>query len=146
MNGIHGFALCSSCRIAALAVGATGSIPLSSRWRFVPENVAGAEAAEFDDSTWSDVRVPHDWAIAGPVDPNGDGATGKQPWRGVGWYRTSFKLDREAGDRVYIDFDGVMAFPQVYVNGQLAGEWDYGYTSFRVDATPFVNLNGPGRE
>jgi beta-galactosidase len=35
-----------------------------------------------------------------------------------------------------------MAFPKVYVNGKLAGEWDYGYTSFRVDATPYINFKG----
>jgi beta-galactosidase len=64
------------------------------------------------------------------------------PWKGVGWYRKSFELNRDPGDRVYLDFDGVMAFPKVYVNGQLAGEWDYGYTSFRIDATAFVNLKG----
>ncbi len=74
--------------------------------------------------------------------PKTNGFAGKLPWRGVGWYRKSFKLDRDAGDRVYLDFDGVMAFPKVYVNGKLAGEWDYGYTSFRIDATPFVNLEG----
>ncbi len=70
------------------------------------------------------------------------GSSAKLPWKGVGWYRKSFKLDRDEGDRVYLDFDGVMAFPKVYVNGKLAGEWDYGYTSFRIDATPFVNLQG----
>ena len=31
-----------------------------------------------------------------------------------------------------------MARPKVYVNGRFAGGWDYGYQSFRVDATPFV--------
>ena len=35
-----------------------------------------------------------------------------------------------------------MAFPKVYVNGKLAGEWDYGYSSFRIDATPYVKLKG----
>jgi beta-galactosidase len=50
-------------------------------------------------------------------------------------------LDKvDSGRRVYFDFDGVMAFPQVYVNGQLAGDWDYGYMSFRVDATNYVNF------
>mgnify|MGYP006202031011 CR=1 FL=1 len=28
-----------------------------------------------------------------------------------------------------------MAFPRVYVNGALAGEWDYGYASFHLDVT-----------
>ena len=44
---------------------------------------------------------------------------------------------------MYLDFDGVMAFPKVYVNGQLAGQWDYGYMSFRVDATPYVKFGQP---
>ena len=48
-----------------------------------------------------------------------------------------------AGKEVFLDFDGVMAFPQIYVNGELAGEWDYGYTSFRVDATKLVKFGEP---
>ena len=72
------------------------------------------------------------------------GHTGKLPWQGVGWYRKTFTLDpADAGKQVYLDFDGVMAFPKVYVNGKLAGEWDYGYTSFRIDATPFVKFGEP---
>ena len=97
--------------------------------------------ANFDDSEWMQVRLPHDWAIAGPFDPAGDGSTGKLPWKGVGWYRKTFDLKADySGRRVYFDFDGVMAFPKVYINGKLAGEWDYGYNSFRVDATPYVNF------
>lgn len=96
---------------------------------------------DFSDSEWEPVRLPHDWAIAGPFDPAGDGSTGKLPWKGVGWYRKTFTLDADyAGRRVYFDFDGVMAFPRVYINGQIAGEWDYGYNSFRVDATPYVEF------
>jgi beta-galactosidase len=95
----------------------------------------------FDDSGWQAVQLPHDWAIAGPFNPNEDGYAGKLPWRGVGWYRKTFELAKDAeGRRVYLDFDGVMAFPKVYVNGQLAGEWDYGYMAFRVDATPYVKF------
>jgi len=93
-----------------------------------------------DGSSWSEVSVPHDWAIEGPFEANSkDGATGKLPWRGVGTYRRPFVVsERDAARTVVLDFDGVMARPKVYVNGKLAGEWDYGYQSFRVDATPFV--------
>jgi beta-galactosidase len=97
--------------------------------------------SDFDDSGWERIRLPHDWAITGPFEPAADGSTGKLPWKGVGWYRKTFALEAGyEGRRVYFDFDGVMAFPKVYVNGQLAGEWDYGYSSFRVDATPFVEF------
>jgi beta-galactosidase len=110
-------------------------------WHFMKGDPAGAEAPSHDESAWQHVRLPHDWAITGPFNPHEPGHTGKLPWKGVGWYRKTFTLDAaDAGKQVYLDFDGVMAFPKVYVNGQLAGEWDYGYTSFRVDATPYVKF------
>lgn len=140
------WALCSLVASALLAGEANSpsfsSEELRADWRFARGELPGAESPAFDDSSWQRVRVPHDWAIAGPFDPSENGYAAKLPWRGVGWYRRNFALDCQPGTRVYLDFDGVMAFPKVYVNGKLAGEWDYGYTPFRVDATPFVNLNG----
>ncbi len=112
-------------------------------WKFAKADLDAAMVTqpEFDDSTWQQVHVPHDWAISGPFEPKENGWAGKLPWRGVGWYRKSFTLAAADKDRrVYLDFDGVMAFPKVYVNGRLAGQWDYGYMSFRVDATPFVKF------
>jgi beta-galactosidase len=112
-------------------------------WKFAKGSHPGAETAKFDDSAWETIRLPHDWAISGPFNPKEDGYAGKLPWRGVGWYRKTFTLNKaDSGRRVYFDFDGVMAFPQVYVNGRLAGEWDYGYMSFRVDATKYVKFGG----
>ncbi|MBN2029529.1 DUF4982 domain-containing protein [bacterium] len=111
-------------------------------WRFARgEQSREVLQIDFDDSDWESIDLPHDWAIAGPFDPDGNGSTGKLPWRGVGWYRKTFTLNEaDRHRRIYIDFDGVMAFPKIYINGQLAGEWDYGYMSFRIDATPFVQF------
>lgn len=121
-----------------------GPETLGEGWRFHRGAVAGAAAAaEYDDSSWEPVAVPHDWAIAGPFEADGEGGTGRLPWKGEGWYRRTFDLPAAgSGRRVYLDFDGVMAFPQVYVNGELAGEWDYGYTSFRIDATALAKWGG----
>ncbi len=149
-------------RIAIVAVGVTAmsilaaqarpadtprgrrAVSFNAGWKFAKGNQTGAEKADFDDSTWQAVRLPHDWAISGPFNPSENGYAGKLPWRGEGWYRKTFALDKaDSGRRVYFDFDGVMAFPKVYVNGQLAGQWDYGYMSFRVDATPHVKFSGP---
>lgn len=122
---------------------ADGEVPrtenFNREWKFARGEQPGAEAATYNDATWQPVRLPHDWAISGPYEPQGDAHTGKLPWRGEGWYRKLFLLPAtDAGKRVYLDFDGVMAMPTVYVNGQKAGGWDYGYMSFRVDATEFV--------
>jgi beta-galactosidase len=116
----------------------------NSDWKFALGEQDGAEQPAFDDSNWQPIRLPHDWAIAGPFDPQSSGYAGKLPWQGVGWYRKKFTLQAaDKGSQVYLDFDGVMAFPQVYVNGHLAGGWDYGYMSFRVDVTPYVKFGEP---
>src|SRR4051812_4737344 len=57
------------------------SVDFRHDWRFIKGDVAGAEAAEFDDSAWTSIRLPHDWAISGPFNPRESGATGKLPWR-----------------------------------------------------------------
>jgi beta-galactosidase len=115
--------------------------PFNDDWRFTKEAEPAAQQADFDDSGWQQVDLPHDWAIVGPFEPKGDGNTGKLPWRGEGWYRKRFDLPaEEAGKQVYFLFDGVMSAPQVYINGALAGEWDYGYNSFWIDATDHVKF------
>jgi len=114
---------------------------LGDGWRFSRGDTPEAADPGFDDTSWERVQVPHDWAIAGPFNPAENGYAGKLPWKGVGWYRRHFRADDQDGHkRVYLDFDGVMAFPKVYINGQLAGRWDYGYTPFRVDATDFIEF------
>ncbi|MCX6105910.1 MAG: DUF4982 domain-containing protein [Proteobacteria bacterium] len=125
---------------AALAKAQRFTMRLVEPWRFVRGNPAGAASPDLDDTSWAEVRVPHDWAISGPMDPKGD-SNSKFNWHGEGWYRYHLTPpEADAGKRYFLDFDGVMAFPKVYVNGQLAGEWDYGYNSFRVDATPYLNF------
>ncbi len=119
------------------------TVTLSQGWTFSLGANEGAESPNFDDSEWQSVSVPHDWAIAGPFEVNGDGNTGKLPWKGEGWYRLPLDIPANyAGKSVYLVFDGVMAFPEVFVNGELAGKWDYGYNSFVLDITQLLNPGG----
>ncbi len=97
----------------------------------------------FDDGSWEAVNLPHDWAIAGPFMTTGGGGQGRLPSAGVGWYRK--KLDfttADAGKEIFLDVDGAMAYATVFLNGQLVGGWPYGYASWRLDLTPFLNFNG----
>lgn len=113
--------------------------------------LAGATAATptpadpaFDDRGWRAVTVPHDWGVEGPFRMELENETGKLPWAGIGWYRTrlSTLTTADRGKALYLDFDGAMSHPTVYVNGKKAGEWAYGYASFRVDITPHVRCDG----
>ena len=92
-----------------------------------------------DQTTWRAVEVPHDWAIEGPFEPEGNPDTGKLPWKGVGYYRKALILsDAPKGRRIFLDFDGIMCDGTVYVNGQPCANQPYGYLGVRADATPYL--------
>lgn len=113
-------------------------------WRFLKGETPGAEKADFDHGAWRRLDVPHDWSIEGPFDeknPTG-GAGGFLP-SGVGWYRKSFQLPAAYKERhVFIDFDGVMANSDVWINGHHLGKRPYGYVSFRYELTGHLNFGG----
>ena len=114
--------------------------------KITPENPKTGPALKayevaFDDSAWRKLDLPHDWGVESKFLASEPNQTGSLPWNAVGWYRKEFTVPAEkSGKKFFIDFDGVMMMPQVYVNGQLAGEWKYGYSSFRIDITPFLKF------
>ena len=111
-------------------------VKLQDGWKFALGPQVEAAKRDFNDKNWQEVTIPHDWAISGPFIPDGDGNTAKLPWKGEAWYRTTIQTPASfSGKRVYLLFDGIMAFPTVYVNGVVAGKWDYGYNSFYLDIT-----------
>jgi beta-galactosidase len=121
-------------------------ITLQAGWKFTNISQVDASLLDFNDSQWQNVNLPHDWAISGPTITNGDGNTGKLPWKGEGWYRRSLEIPSTySGKSVYLVFDGIMSNPEVYVNGKLAGKWDYGYNSFYLDITKFLQFNGENK-
>lgn len=101
------------------------------------------EAADFDDSSWRKLNVPHDWGVEGPFRDDLPGDTGKLPWKGIGWYRKHFTVPAsDQGRRVFIDFDGAMANAKVWLNGQYVGTWPYGYAAFQLELTPHIKFGG----
>lgn len=118
-------------------------LTLQKDWKFIKGNPENASSVELDDSNWKNITVPHDWAISEPFIIDGDGNTGKLPWKGEGWYRKQLEIPSTyKNKRVILIFDGVMAFPKVYINGKIVGEWDYGYNSFSIDITEYVKFGG----
>lgn len=107
------------------------------------EEPAAVQDVSFNDSCWKQLDLPHDWAVEGPFRTDLEEFTGKLPWRGIGWYRKHFKVDKtDIGKRFYLDFDGAMAHAEVWLNGKKVGGHPYGYTSFRVDLTPQLSFEG----
>jgi beta-galactosidase len=112
-----------------------------------PDGNPGANASylepDFDDRSWQQVNLPHDWAIEGPFTRAGGGGMGRLPSAGIGWYRKKLSISAEdAGKSIFLDVDGAMSYSTVWLNGHLVGGWPFGYASWRVDLTPYAKPGG----
>jgi len=144
---------------AAVSIAQTSDLrsveDLDFGWRFHLGDITGAEAADFDDSSWRTVDVPHDFQIEQPwVEPvAGENVNGKDEASNVvsrlsarafkdmniGWYRKVITPDASIkGKRVILDFEGIMLVGDVYLNGQRIGGTDYGYVGFDIDITKLL--------
>jgi beta-galactosidase len=120
------------------------TLSFDSDWLFLQGEASGAESPEFNDSAWRKLDVPHDWSIEGPFARNNKtgGAGGFLP-AGIGWYRKHFTLPSGSeSKRVFVDFDGVMANSEVWINGFHLGKRPYGYVSFRYELTGHLSFGG----
>jgi beta-galactosidase len=113
-------------------------LPINRGWRFSPHAVEAAHAAEFDDASFERVTLPH--------------TNVRLPWHSfddkdyefVSTYRRVLKIPNYArGQRVFIDFEGVMAASSVWLNDVLLGTYRGGYTPFSFELTQDLRSNGP---
>ncbi|MGY3213643.1 glycoside hydrolase family 2 TIM barrel-domain containing protein [Mucilaginibacter sp. HD30] len=124
-------------------------------WKFYKGDVAGAEATAFNDGSWRNVDLPHDWSIenlpnqkpgevVGPFSKSSIGTTATgYTMGGTAWYRKTFTL--KAGEpyaQTIVNFDGVYMNCEVYVNGKLLAKHPYGYTPFDVDMSSVLKPAG----
>jgi len=111
-------------------------------WEFIRDDVAGAEAPGFDDSSWTTVSTPHTF---NDVDSfrqiishsGGDRGT----YKGLSWYRKHFKLPaRYAGDRIFLEFEGMRQAGDIFLNGKQIGLYENGVTAYGLDITGAVHF------
>ncbi|MBO5223793.1 MAG: DUF4982 domain-containing protein [Clostridia bacterium] len=140
-------------------------------WRFCFENEmdgynyfglwkieGGARACErfLDFNNWEKIDLPHDWAIALPIDKTANNlAGGRLNCRynvqmnellneadkiyNVGWYRKHFEFDPKwNGKRIFIEFEGIYRDAVLWVNGTYIMRHTSGYTGFCVEITDYL--------
>ena len=111
-------------------------LPINRNWRYSPKATPETHAREFDDSGFARVTVPH--------------TNLREPWHSfdeksyefVSIYRRRFRLPAPArGQRVFVDFEGVMTASTVWINGVRLGEYKGGFTPFSFELTPHVDFD-----
>jgi beta-galactosidase len=128
-------------QVAAVQISGERRVTFDGNWRFYKGEAPGAEKPDFDDSHWTILRLPHDWAIEGPFAEDQNPSTGGLPVSGTGWYRKSFFLPKSAKGRLFtIMFDGAMSNSTVWLNSEELGGRPYGYSSFYFDLTAHLRF------
>ena len=95
-------------------------------WQFFVDTHC-KEALPQGELSWQEVTLPHDWQIWHVQELYQDG---------TGWYRKKFTWT--PGRRCCLYFEGVYMDAALFVNGALAAQWKYGYSSFQADITDFL--------
>lgn len=109
----------------------------------------GPYSAKFDDSSWQQVRLPHDWAATLPYAREASHSHGyktvgfKYPETSVGWYRKSLTVGPEdEGKRIFLQFDGIFRDARVWFNGFYLGNEPSGYLTQVYDVSEYVHFGG----
>ncbi len=112
-------------------------LPINRRWRYSATAPPAAHERNFDDSKFDRVTIPH--------------TNIRLPWHSfdeksyefVSIYRRRFRLPAAAhGQRVFVDFEGVMTASTVWINGAHLGEYKGGFTPFSFELTDHIDWSG----
>lgn len=112
-------------------------------WKFSLKNHPKAITKDFDDNSWEDIILPHDWSIKSSI-KNENKSTGAGGFfeNGLGWYRKEFNVPESLKNKkISIHFGGVYMNTEVFINGRSLGIHPYGYTPFDYDLTPFLKFS-----
>jgi len=113
---------------------------INDGWQFKLGDEKNAQAPDFDASKWRTLDLPHDWSVEGTLSPSLASCTGYLPG-GIGWYRKNLDVSADKKDgKVFIYFEGVYNYSEVFINGTPVGKRPNGYVSFMYDITPYVNF------
>lgn len=105
---------------------------INNNWKYLYGDIENAMSAEYDDSDWYDIGLPHSFGIPYFME--------NEFYVGYGCYRKHFIVEKEWLDKcISLEFQGVFQVAEVYVNGQLAGTHKGGYTAFEISITKYVH-------
>ncbi|WP_025720904.1 glycoside hydrolase family 2 protein [Paenibacillus sp. 1-18] len=112
-------------------------LPLNDQWFYRPEYVESEVNSGIDVNRYEPVLLPHT-NVELPYNYFDDKA-----FQFISTYKRKLDIPVDAkGKRLYVDFEGVMSYAQVYLNGVKAGEHKGGYTPFSIELTELAEYGG----
>ena len=110
-------------------------------WKFKHGDIEKAQSMNFNDNDWRALDLPHDFQIEQPWKESAGRGRGFKEMS-TGWYRKSFAADSAwKGQKVLLDFEGIMLHGDVWLNGEKIGKTDYGYLGFESDISKLLRYD-----
>lgn len=135
------FLILALCNALLCGVNAKREICINGKWLFMyaadsqkADSIAAAGFGNpaFDATAFDEIEVPSCWAILGYEEPVY--REFKEAPHSEGFYIRHFTVPEEfRGKRLTLDFGGVWASAEVWLNGHYLGRHDSGYTSFSMN-------------
>jgi len=107
--------------------------------------------ARFNDSSWRELDLPHDWAVELPFVNVPDFEVmshgykpvgGRFPETSIGWYRKHFTVSAaDSGKRFQVQFDGIFRDARIWLNGFYLGNNASGYLGVGYDITDYLRFD-----
>src|SRR5579859_1008916 len=138
LTSVMALSLCCFAALAPRALAGRLDLNFNSDWRFIKADPAQAESPAFDDRNWSVVSTPHTFNDSDTFNNFAlPGLRGElNQWSGRTWYRKTFVApDAWRRQKVYIEFQAVRQFGEVYLNGERLGICKNGFIPFGFDLT-----------
>lgn len=110
-------------------------------WKFKAGKVENGMSVKLNDNDWRRLDLPHDFQFEQPWNKDAGGARGFKAM-GEGWYRKTFSAETAwKGKKVLLDFEGIMLYGDVWLNGEKIGSTDYGYLGFDSDISGILRYD-----
>jgi beta-galactosidase len=129
--------------LAARAQGGRLDLNFNSQWRFTKSDPTNAASPACNDRDWSVVSLPHTFNDTDTFNNFAlPGLRGElNQWSGRTWYRKTFVAPETwRGRKVYVEFQAVRQFGEVYLNGERLGICKNGFIPFGFDLTPRLQI------
>lgn len=108
--------------------GGSKKVNLRGSWKFTLGDNMSFSKPNYNDSDWERIYVPASWQ-----------SEGFRRYSGYAWYRTTFEINFDEDEILYLELGRIDDVDEVYINGRLVGHTggfppDY-YTAYNVKRT-----------
>lgn len=116
-------------------------VSLNSNWEYVEAALQNPLLVNLLQG-WKKTDLPHDYSVEKGRDVNSPAGLDEGFFQGAGlYYKKSFILSEKAeGKKLYVEFEGVSGFTEVWINKKFAAKHSNPYTSFTIDATDLLHV------